>query len=368
VSGGNGTGPPAQIKQPISVLAPPSSLPFVEKWVAQYNNGKHAATVRVDYTGEVDHISIGPVYSNVSDFLGRHLADMAIAGRPAQQGSNFTSGGSQFLPVSPQAIAVVYNVPGFPDVPSGLKLDPPTLARILGGNITRWDAPAIKGLDPGTNLPNEKIVVVHERRDDSATALLSEYLSNVAAWPKDSQAADSADSLSTIVRQTPYSIGYVDFSYAVQTRMTYAALKNSGGEFVAPSTDSVGAAIRNGTVAVGPQPPATAVGRLGAGSYPIVGFYYAAFGPVNATSGKAAAVLDFVRWIADKEGQQVLADMQYPSVYEQDRALKTMAASLTNGTAAQNVTRFENATDITKTSGDSVYGQVAADGDGVYVA
>lgn len=368
VSGGNGTGPPAQHKEPISVLASPSSLPFMEKWMAQYNNGNHAATVRVDYTGEVDHINIGPVYANVSDFLGRHLADMAIAGLPAQQGSNLTSAGSQFLPVSPQAVAVVYNVPGFPDVPSGLKLDPPTLARILGGNITRWDDSAIKGLNPGMSLPGEKIVVVHERRADSATFLLSKYLSNETAWPQNSQAADSADSLSAIVRQTPYSIGYVDFSYAVQTRMTYAALQNSGGEFMTPSADSIGVAVRNGTVTAGEQPPLTSVGRLGAGSYPIVGFYYAAFDPVTATPGKAAAVLDFVRWVAGKEGQQVLADMQYPSIYQQNGALGAMAGSLSNGTAMQNATGFGNATNLTKTSGDSVYGQAAAEGDSVYVA
>lgn len=361
VSSGNQTGvtggKPGAQRQQVDLLAPPSSFPFVEKWVAQYNNGDHPGTVRVDYTDEVDFLGSG-IYANASDFLSRHLADMVITGKPARAAGNFTYAGTTFLPVSPQAIAVVYNIPSFPDVPSGLKLDKATLYRILSGNITRWDDPAVKDLNPGVNLPGEAIAVVHEAPPKRATDLLAQYV-NATQWPEKSSAAQSADSLSTLVRQMPYSVGYVEFTYAVQTKMTYAALENADGQYVEPSMESIGAAVRNGTAGLTADiPPAMSEAPLGNGSYPIVGLYYAAFDgePENG------AVIDFARWISGSEGQQVLNDMQYPSIYK-NGALGPYAARL-----AGNATQAFNATNLTSNEGDSVYAQVAADGKNVYVA
>jgi phosphate transport system substrate-binding protein len=227
---------------------------------------------------------------------------------------------------------------------------------VLSGNATYWDDPGVKSLNPGTSLPHQKIVVVHEGPAGSASDMLEKYLSSVSngtiAWPKSSLVADSASSLSAMVRQTPYSIGYVEFAFAAQTRMTYASLQNSDGQYFMPSADSIGAAVRNGTTVdpalvngTGPgnaplavTPPTVSVGQLGNGSYPVVGFYYAAFSEraiingVNETAlagggggSKDAAVIDLVRWIAGSEGQQVLQDTQYPSVYEQSKDLEAFA-------------------------------------------
>ncbi|AIC16717.1 substrate-binding domain-containing protein [Nitrososphaera viennensis] len=366
--GTNGTtaggGGPAG-KTPVNAMSSPSAMPFMEKWVNQYNSERNPGNVKVNYSDRADDASIPLLYPNVSAFLADYSADVAVASRPVAARGNFTYAGSVFLPVSPQAVAVVYNIPALPDVPSGLRLDPPTLYAVLSGNITHWDDPAIKSLNPDTSLPHEQIVVVHEGPTGSASDMLARYLASASngtvTWPESSLVADSANSLSAMVRQTPYSIGYVDFAFAVQTRMTYASLQNSDGEYLLPSADSIGAAVRNGTVVdpalvngTGPGnpalagPPTVSVGQLGNGSYPVVGFYYAAFpdhraaaGPgtnETALGGKDAAVIDFVRWIAGSEGQRILNDMQYPSVYEQnkdleafaDRVLGTRTGSLAN--------------------------------------
>ncbi|MEM3160917.1 MAG: substrate-binding domain-containing protein [Nitrososphaera sp.] len=366
---GNGTGPP---KTPLSVLSSPATFPFVEKWAAQYNNGDNLGKVEPVYSPDADDTNIPLLYSNVSSFLAGYSADLAIAGRPVQPSGNFTYEDSVFLPVSPQAIAVVYNVPGFPDVPSGIKLDAPTLYAILSGNATRWNDPRITALNPDLGLPDQPIAVVHERKAGSATELVERYLNATVAWPESSQAAESPDALSATVRQTPYSIGYVDFSNAVQTRMTFAALQNSDGEYVMPSADSIARAVQNGTVVHEPavvdgketvaMPPTTSVGQLGNGSYPVVGFYYAALS--DAPGAHKAASFDFARWIASPAGQQMLADVQYPSIYDQNEELKVMAEELAAGMPSA---RFENATNLTNNPNDSVYGQVAASGDRVYV-
>jgi phosphate transport system substrate-binding protein len=319
---GNGVTPgPAAV-----VMSAPSALPVVERWANRYNiDGP--ATVQVSYTDDVDDASIPIVYSNVSGLLSRHSADMAIMGRLPPQTGNFTYEGSFILPVSPQAVAIVYNVPAFPDVPTGLQLDPATLHDILRGNITRWDDPAIKELNPGTDIPGEVIIIVHEGEAGSASDLLEKYLNATVPWPETAVPADSADTLSTLVRQTPYSIGYVDYAYAVQTRMTYAALQNADGHFVVPSSDSISLAVQNGTAmqpllanaTTGAPPVTMPVGQLGNGSYPIVGFYYAAH------DGDPKAV-QFTQWIA-AQGQDVLKDAQYPPLYEQPRATEAVMAN-----------------------------------------
>lgn len=342
-------------KPVINVISSPSAFPFVEKWMAQYNNEGNLGVAKVDYSNEVDDADVATVYSNVSEFLVDHSADVAITGRAPPASESFTNSESLFLPASPQAIVIVYNVPSFPDIPSGLRLDAPTLAAILGGNITHWDDPKIKELNPDMNLPNERIIVVHEGRAGSASDLLGRYLfltsNSTIDWPEGSLTGDSANNLSTIVRQTPYSIGYVDFSYAIQTKMTYAALQNSDGEYILPSIDSIGRAIQNGTIIEDNKdctgiicinrssslpPPTTSIGQLGNGSYPVVGFYYAAFenkgdlietsetivADNQAATDKAAAVVDLVRWIVGEQGQKILQDMQYPSIYEQNETLR----------------------------------------------
>lgn len=369
---GNGTvTPPA--KTMLSVLSSPATFPFVERWAAQYNNGDNLGTVQPVYSADADDANIPKLYSNVSDFLAGYSADLAIAGRPVQMTGNFTYEGAVFVPVSPQAVAVVYNVPGFPDVPSGIKLDQPTLYAILSGNATRWNDPRITTLNPDLNLPDEPIVVVHERKAGSASELVERYLNSTVVWPESSQAAESPDALSAAVRQTPFSIGYVDFSNAVQTRMTFAALQNSDGEYVLPSYDSIGRAVQNGTVVsvangteTATMPPTTSVGQLGNGSYPVVGFYYVALSDASGTQSaeNAAASRDFARWIAGADGQQMLADVQYPSIYDYSGELKGMAEVLAAGMPSA---RFENATNLTNNPDDSVYGQVAASGDRVFV-
>ncbi len=367
--GGNGPGtPPPPQKASLSVLSSPATFPFAERWASQYNNGNNMGTVQLVYSSDADDANIPVLYSNVSQFLSDHSVDLAIAGRPAQ-GGEFTYEGSVFLPVSPQAIAIVYNVPGFPDVPSGMKFDATTLHAVLSGNATHWNDPRIIELNPDLNLPAEPIVVVHERRAGSALELLEKYMNSTVTWPEASVTAESADALATVVRQTPFSIGYVDFSGAVQTRMTYAALQNSDGEYILPSPDSIGMAVKNGTVidatvnGTVQTPPTVAVGQLGNGSYPVVGFYYVALtgGP---SPERAAAALDFARWVSGESGQRLLGDVQYPSIYEQREELRALADALAADVQAP---RFENATNLTGNPNDSVYGQIAAEGDNVYV-
>ena len=280
-------------------------------------------------------------------------SDLAIVGVPDETNNTLD------VPVSAQAVAIVYNIPSFPDIPSGLRLNSTMLFLILNGNITWWDDAAIKDLNPTLNLPHERIVVVHSSDDDddnsninvnssSSLVLLKQYLGlQSLSWPKnDSIVASGPAELAEMVRKIPYSVGYVDFSYAVQTRMTYAAIGDADGDYIVPSVQSIGRAVdvalqfhnssrdRSSSLQQQEHPPPTInMSRIVSGSYPIVGLYYASLLANDDDRDKEeegrrrnAAMLDFVEWIiSESGGQQTLLEVQYPPIYPGNQQLATYA-------------------------------------------
>jgi phosphate transport system substrate-binding protein len=175
------------------------------------------------------------------------------------------------------AITVSYNLQG---VHSGLKLDGATIANIFLGKIKTWNDSAIKALNPGKSLPSTAITVVH-RSDSSGTSkgfttFLSDYSpawkSQVGAdktvkWPVGTGAAKNSG-VAAAIKQTQGSIGYVEQAYALENGFTYAAVKNSHGQFILPTLANTSAA------AVGiPVPKDLGISTINAGgasAYPIV--------------------------------------------------------------------------------------------------
>ncbi len=157
---------------------------------------------------------------------------------------------------------MIYNEPGL----SGLKLDGPTLADIYLGKITKWNASAIKALNPGVSLPSDAIQPV-QRSDSSGTSFaFTSYLSAISptwasqvgaskspAWPTGTGATGTSG-VAAAVQQTKGSIGYVEYGYATQGHIPFtqghipfASLKDAAGQFVAPSTASTNAASASAT-------------------------------------------------------------------------------------------------------------------------
>jgi phosphate transport system substrate-binding protein len=229
----------------------------------------------------------------------------------------------------------------------------------LNGSITRWDDVAIKSLNPNLNLPDERIVVVHNSGDDfdnnngnssGSLMLLNQYLGHSRlSWPKnDSMTASGPAELAEMVRKIPYSVGYVDFSYAVQTKMTYASLENSDGDYIIPSTQSIGRALdvalqfhnysTDRSLSQQQQEqlaPTLNASRIVSNSYPMVGLYYASFLANNNNdqeeegSSRIAALLDFVKWIiSESGGQQTLLEVQYPPIYPANEQLAAYASMI----------------------------------------
>jgi phosphate transport system substrate-binding protein len=181
------------------------------------------------------------------------------------------------FPVAFGGITVSYNLSG---VASGLKLDGPTIANIFLGKIKTWDDPAIKALNPGKSLPSTAITVIHRSDSSGTTKAFTTFLedysptwkSQIGAdktvkWPVGTGAAKNSG-VAAEIKQTSGAIGYVEQAYALENGFTYAAVKNSHGQYILPTIANTSAA------ALGIPVPAdlgiSTINAGGATAYPIV--------------------------------------------------------------------------------------------------
>jgi phosphate transport system substrate-binding protein len=181
------------------------------------------------------------------------------------------------FPVAFGAITVSYNLSG---VKSGIKLDGPTISKIYLGQIKTWNDPAIKALNPGMSLPSTSITVVHRSDSSGTTAGFTKFLAATdptwasqvgtdkdVKWPTGTGAAKNSG-VAAAVKQTDGAIGYVEQAYAIENNFTYAAVKNSGGQFVLPTIQNTSAAANGITVPT--DLGISTINSSGSGAYPIV--------------------------------------------------------------------------------------------------
>jgi phosphate transport system substrate-binding protein len=181
------------------------------------------------------------------------------------------------FPVAFGAITVSYNLSG---VKSGIKLDGPTIAKIYMGQIKTWNDPAIKALNPGMSLPSTSITVVHRSDSSGTTAGFTKFLAATdptwkaevgtdkeVKWPTGTGAAKNAG-VAAAVKQTAGAIGYVEQAYAIENNFTYAAVKDSAGQFVLPTIANTSAAAQG--IAVPADLGISTINSPSSGAYPIV--------------------------------------------------------------------------------------------------
>lgn len=154
------------------------------------------------------------------------------------------------LPTCLGAVVVTYSLDGNPE----LKLTPELISTIFLGEVTSWDDPMVREVNPDINLPALDISVVHRSDGSGTTFVFSDYLARVSPRWKDEVGAGKALSwpiglgakgnpgVAGLVKQTPGAIGYVELTYALQNDMPFAQVRNRSGNFVSPSIESVSVA------------------------------------------------------------------------------------------------------------------------------
>jgi len=211
-------------------------------------------------------------------------------------------------------VAVAYNLPG---VSTRIKLDGPTLAGIFDGTITTWDASQITALNPGVSLPSHAIVPEVRADSSGTTYIFTDYLksanpaawtlgtSKTIAWPSAAVQTPKNSGVAASIQSTPYSIGYIELSYAIKNNFSYAAVKNSSGAYVVPSLTTVAADADQKTGVSATD--FSIVNQAGATSYPISGYSWAIFLQKQTSDTTGAQVVKVLDWTTHTGGGQDLA-------------------------------------------------------------
>ena len=211
------------------------------------------------------------------------------------------------------AIVAVVNIDG---VKAGdLTFDGATLADIYLGRITKWDDPAIKKLNPNIKLPSEAIAVVHRADGSGTTFNFTNYLSKVSAdwkskvgegtaveWPA-GVGAKGNEGVSGNIGQTKNSIGYVEYAYAKQNKLTYTALINKAGKKVEPTVESFQAAASNADWTHAPGYYVILTDQPGDKSWPITASTFILMHKDPTDKAASAEAIKFFKWAFAKGGK-----------------------------------------------------------------
>jgi phosphate transport system substrate-binding protein len=211
------------------------------------------------------------------------------------------------------AIVPVVNIEG---IKAGdMVLDGDTLAKIYLGTITKWDDAAIKKLNPNLKLPTDAITVVRRSDGSGTTFNFTDYLSKVSPdwktkvgsgtaveWPV-GVGAKGNEGVSGNIGQTKNAIGYVEYAYAKQNKLTYTALVNKAGKTVQPATEAFQAAASNADWANAPGYYLILTDQPGDKSWPIVASTFILMHKEPADKAASAEAVKFFGWAFAKGGK-----------------------------------------------------------------
>jgi len=209
------------------------------------------------------------------------------------------------------------------DIKSGdLKLDGPTLAKIFLGEVKTWNDPAIQKLNPSAKLPSQAIVVVHRSDGSGTTFIWTDYLSKVSADWKSKVGANTSvewpvgigakgnEGVANNVANTKGSIGYVEYAYAKQNKMTTVSMINKDGKTVAPSAKAFQAAAANADWEKSEGFYVILTDEPGPESWPIAGATFILIHKQPQDPAAAAEALKFFSW-AFAKGDKMAEDLDY---------------------------------------------------------
>jgi phosphate transport system substrate-binding protein len=280
--------------------------PIVSKWASDYNK---ATGVKINYQSVGSGAGIKQIEAKTVDF---GASDMPLTDE------ELTKKGLMQFPVVIGGVIPVVNIKGI--APGQLKLTGPVLGDIYLGKITKWSDPAIKALNPTLALPDAAIAPVRRADGSGTTFIFTNYLSKVSPewkskvgegtavnWPLGAGGKGN-EGVAAFVGRLPNSIGYLEYAYVKQNKMTYALMKNLDGNFVTPNDVAFKAASAGANWAKSFFQILTE--QPGKDSWPITGSTFVLMHKVQDKPANAASVLKFFDW-GFKNGDKIANELDY---------------------------------------------------------
>jgi phosphate transport system substrate-binding protein len=282
-------------------------FPLYSQWGQEYNaeTGK-----KLNYQSIGSGGGISAIEQNTVDF-GASDAPLDAA--------DLESEGLVQFPMCVGGVVPVVNLDG---VESGaLKLDAATLAGIYAGTITKWNDDAITALNAGVDLPDSEITVVHRSDSSGTTWIFTSYLTAAAGdvwtagadkeidWPT-GVGGKGNEGVAASVQQVKGSIGYVEYAYAKQNKMTHTSMVNKDGKTVAPELKSFQAAADSADWKSVPGFGVILTDQAGADSWPLTAATFILMQQVPVSAGDSTVALKFFDWAYSK-GDKMAEELDY---------------------------------------------------------
>ena len=283
--------------------------PLYSKWASEYNR---ATNIKINYQSVGSGAGIKQIEAKTVVF---GASDMPLTDDKLKELGLF-----QFPTVIGGVVPVI-NVKGIE--PGQLKLTGTLLADIFLGKIIKWDDAAIRALNPSLTLPDQAITVVRRADGSGTTFIWTNYLSKVSKEFKDTIGEGTAvnwkvgaggkgnEGVAAMVKQLPGTLGYVEFAYVKQNKMSWVNVQNNAGTWVAPTEDSFRAAAANAEWNKSYYQILT--NQAGKEAWPITGatFILVYIKPEDAAKSRTA--MTFFDW-AFSNGDRAADDLDYVSL------------------------------------------------------
>jgi phosphate transport system substrate-binding protein len=263
--------------------------------------------VTINYQGNGSGTGRTDFVNGVVDFAG---TDAAYKTSDPQPPKPFF-----YFPTVVAPITVSYNLGSVK-----LNLSAETTAKIFSGAITTWDDAAIKADNPKAKLPSTDITVVHRSDSSGTTQNFTSWLTKAApsdwtlgssstvSWPEGTQGATGNSGVAKLVKDTDGAIGYVDFSDANASDLTYASVKNAAGKFVTPSLAAASAAAEGASINA--DLTYDPINSDGAAAYPITSPTWILVYQAQTDAAKGNAIKGWLNYIYG-DGQTLASSIDY---------------------------------------------------------
>lgn len=304
------------------------AAPMYSTWLKAYQ--KIRPDVQISYQAIGSGGGIRQVVEGAVDF---GASDAPITDKQGEEYRDSHGFGILHFPMLLGADVPAFNVPGVAE----LNFTPEILAGIYLGRITKWDDPLLRESNPKVNLPSNNILVLHRSDGSGTTYVWADYLSKVSEvwknkvgrgtsvnWPV-GLAARGNDGVSALIEKSPYSLGYVELSYALEKHLSYGRVRNASGNFIKADLASVTAAAADASQNLPEDFRISITNAPGKDAFPISSFSWMLVPAKIQDSNKRKAIVDFLTW-ALKDGQSLTQQHVYARL--PDRVVSKELAAL----------------------------------------
>lgn len=287
--------------------------PIYAKWAHKYNE---LTGMELNYQAIGSGGGIAQIKAKTVDF---GASDAPLTAEELEE-----AGLVQF-PMVLGGVVPIVNIKGVE--PGKIKLTSDLMADIFLGKITMWNDPRIRNVNPGLNLPRQAITVVHRAEGSGTTWIFTDYLSKVSnewkqtvgqgkavRWPT-GIAGKGNPGVAAYVKRVNGAIGYVEFAYAVENKLSHAQLRNKAGKYVQPTIDTFMAAAAHADWKNAPGFYMVLTDQPGDESWPITGASYILVYREQKDMDTIKTTLKFFKWCFDN-GQDMAIELHYVPIPE----------------------------------------------------